>query len=76
VVEFDSQFLHLPEDSEALRVLVQQLLRERDQHKQQAEAQQRRAEEHKRLAEQQQQRTVQLETELLRLQLEAVRDLV
>jgi transposase len=73
VAEFDSQFPYLPEGSDALRVLVQGLLRERDQHKQQAEAQQRRAEEHKRLAEQQQQRTVQLETELLRLQLELER---
>ena len=66
MAEFDSQFPHLPEDSEALRVLVQGLLQERNQHKQQAEAQQRRAEEQSR-------RTVQLEAELLRLQLELER---
>ena len=66
MAEFDSQFPHLPEDSEALRVLVQGLLQERNQHKQQAKAQQRRAEEQSR-------RTVQLEAELLRLQLELER---
>jgi septal ring factor EnvC (AmiA/AmiB activator) len=54
VAEFDSQFPHLPEDSEALRVLVQGLLRERDQHKQQTEEQQRRAEEQQRLLAEQQ----------------------
>jgi hypothetical protein len=70
----DNDFkLPLPEDNDALRALVQSLLWERDQHKQQAEEQQRRAEEHKRLAEQQQHRAVQLETELLRLQLELER---
>ena len=80
MAEFDSQCLHLPEDSEALRVLVQGLLRERDQHKQQAEAQQRRAEEQQRLLAEQQsltkeqlQKTAQLEAELLRLQLELER---
>jgi len=80
VAEFDSQFLHLPEDREALRVLVQGLLRERDQHKQQAEAQQRRAEEQQHLLAEQQslakeqlQKTAQLEAELLRLQLELER---
>jgi transposase len=59
VAEFDSQCLHLPEDSEALRVLVQGLLRERDQHKQQAE--------------EQRQKAAQLEAELLRVQLELER---
>ena len=59
MAEFDSQLLHLPEDSEALRVLVQGLLRERDQHKQQAE--------------EQRQKAAQLEAELLRVQLELER---
>jgi transposase len=59
VAEFDSQFPHLPEDSEALRVLVQGLLRERDQHNQQAE--------------EQRQKTAQLQLELLRVQFELQR---
>ncbi|HSU30784.1 MAG TPA: IS66 family transposase [Bryobacteraceae bacterium] len=59
MAEFDSQFPHLPEDSEALRVLVQGLLRERDQHKQQAE--------------EQRQKAAQLQAELLHLQLELER---
>lgn len=62
----DSPWLPLPEDREALRALVQTLLQECDQQKQQAAAQQRRAEE-------QRQRTVQLEAELLRLQVELER---
>jgi transposase len=80
VAEFDSQFPHLPEDRESLRVLVQGLLRERDQNKQQADAQQRRAEEQQRLlaeqqslAEEQRRKAAQLEAELLRVQLELER---
>jgi transposase len=66
VANVDSPWLPLPEDREALRALVQTLLKECDQQKQQAAAQQRQAEE-------QRQRTVQLEAELLRLQVELER---
>ena len=61
----DSQ-LPLPEDSNALRALVQSLLCERDQHKQQVD-------QHKREVEEQRRQTAQLEAELLRLQLELER---
>ena len=69
----DSSGPSLPEDREALRTLVQSLLHERDQHRQQVEAQQRRAEEQVRLVEEQRQKTAQLQTELLRLQVELER---
>ena len=69
----DSPWLPLPEDRAALCALVQSLLRERDQQKQQAEEQQRRAEEQQRQAEEQRQKTVQLQAELLRLQVELER---
>ena len=62
----DSPWLPLPEDREALRALVQSLVEERDQYRQQAAEQQRRAEEQSR-------HTTQLQTELLRLQVELER---
>ena len=55
----DSPGLSLPEDHEILRTFVQTLLAEREQQKQQAEAQQG--------------RTAQLEVELLRLQVKLER---
>jgi zinc-finger binding domain of transposase IS66 len=73
VTNVDSPGPSLPEDREALRTLVQSLLHERDQHRQQAEAQQRRAEEQSRLVEEQRQKTAQLQMELLRLQVELER---
>jgi hypothetical protein len=65
VPDNDSQ-LPLPEDNNALRALVQSLLCERDQHKQQVH-------QHKREVEEQRRQTAQLEAELLRLQLELER---
>lgn len=56
----------LPEDREALRVLMQTLLQKREQHQQQATEQQRRAEEQSR-------KTAQLEAELLRVQVKLER---
>jgi len=73
VANVDSPGPSLPEDREALRTFVQSLLHERDQHRQQAEAQQRRAEEQSRFVEEQRRKTAQLQTELLRLQVELER---
>ena len=61
----DSQ-LPLPEDSNALRALVESLLCECDQHKRQVD-------QHKQEVEEQRRQTAQLEAELLRLQLELER---
>jgi transposase len=73
VTNVDSPGPSLPEDREALRTLVQSLLHERDQYRQQAEAQQRRAEEQSRFVEEQRRKTAELQTELLRLQVELER---
>jgi len=80
VADIDSQLPHLPEDRGSLRKLVQALLVERDQHKQQSQEQRRHAEEQKRLAEEQRRladeqrrQTAQLQAELARLQLELER---
>jgi transposase len=80
VADIDSQLPHLPEDRESLRKLVQALLLERDQHRQQSREQRRHAEEQKRLAEEQRRladeqrrQTAQLQAELARLQLELER---
>lgn len=80
MADIDSQLPHLPEDRESLRKLVQALLLERDQHKQQSQEQRRHAEEQKRLAEEQRRladeqrrQTAQLQAELARLQLELER---
>ncbi len=70
--ENDSQLL-LPDDNDALRALVQSLLCERDQHKQQAQEHKQQVDQHKREAEEQRRQTAQLEAELLRLQLELER---
>ena len=83
----DCDSLPLPEDREALQALVQGLWREREQHRQQAEEQRRRADYQQHLAEEQRQRaeqqklvaeersrqTAQLQTEILRLQVELER---
>lgn len=80
MADIDSQSPNVPEDSESLRTLVQALLLERDQHKQQSEEQRRHAEEQRRLAEEQRRladeqssQTAQLRAELVRLQLELER---
>ena len=78
-VETSSQ-LPLPEDHEALHAFVQSLLREREQHQQQTKALQHRVEEQQknlvaqqRRTEEQQQQAAQLQTEILRLQVELER---
>lgn len=80
MADIDSQLPHLPEDRESLRKLVQVLLLERDQHKQEGQEQRRHTEEQKRLAEEQRRladeqrrQTAQLQAELARLQLELER---
>jgi hypothetical protein len=65
--------LPLPEDNDALRALVQSLMCERDQHKQQAQEHKQQVDQHKREVEAQRRQTAQLEAELLRLQLELER---
>ena len=70
----------LPEDCEGLRALIQTLWQEREQHRQQAAEQQRRVEEQQLLlaeqqgrVEEQSRQTAQLQTEILRLQVELER---
>jgi transposase/Arc/MetJ-type ribon-helix-helix transcriptional regulator len=73
VADLDFPLSPFPQDSEALRALVQTLLWERDQQKQRAEALQRRAEEQQHRAEEQSRQTAQLQAEIQRLQVELER---
>jgi transposase len=66
VTKIDSNLFELPEDSASLRVLVQQLLLEREEQKRHVDEQQRRADE-------QSQQKEQLQVELVRVKLELER---
>ncbi|MBV9305251.1 MAG: hypothetical protein JOZ45_03890, partial [Acidobacteriaceae bacterium] len=68
-----SSRLTLPDNPEALRVLAQTLLQEREQYQQQLEEQRQRAEQQKLVAEERSRQTTQLQAEILRLQVELER---
>jgi len=80
VANVDCDSLPFPEDREALQAFVQELWREREQHRQRAEEQQHQIEEQRnclaeqqRRTEEQQQQAAQLQAEILRLQVELER---